>query len=67
MLEKFLQFLRQIYFFLHQQFLMKLGFFNPKLELVSTTKESDRRAPETSFNHVSFVNSRGETIKVADL
>ncbi|HAE65631.1 MULTISPECIES: TlpA family protein disulfide reductase [Sphingobacterium] len=50
-----------------QQFLMKLGFFNPKLELVSTTKESDRRAPETSFNHVSFVNSRGETIKVADL
>jgi len=50
-----------------QQFLMKLGFFNPKLELVSATKESDGRAPETSFNHVSFVNSLGETVKVADL
>jgi thiol-disulfide isomerase/thioredoxin len=50
-----------------QQFLMKLGFFKAKLELNSAAKESDRVAPEGAFNHVSFINSLGETVKMADL
>lgn len=49
------------------QFLMKIGFFKPKLELNSASKESDRVPTEDAFNHVSFLNSLGETVKVADL
>jgi len=50
-----------------QQFLLKMGFFKPILELNSASKESDRVAPEGAFNHVSFINSLGETVRVADL
>jgi hypothetical protein len=34
-----------------QQFLMKMGFFKPKLELNSASKDSDRVASGGAFSH----------------
>ncbi|MGJ1415459.1 TlpA family protein disulfide reductase [Sphingobacterium multivorum] len=50
-----------------QQFLMKIGFFKPNLEVPSTSKEFVVTTPPDVFAHVSFVNQLGDTVKVADL
>ena len=50
-----------------QQILMKIGFFKPKLEINSASKESVTPATANVFSNVSFVNSLGEAVKMADL
>ena len=50
-----------------QQILMKIGFFKPKLEINSAPKESVTPATANVFSNVSFVNSLGEAVKMADL